>query len=68
MVKCIPDSTTGNDSDSIVCYSDSDEEPMFVSDHSLSDLDDNDDDNPPVRIFFNLNNIKVNKITVFRVS
>ena len=52
MVKCIPDSTTGNDSDSTVCYSDSDEEPMFVSDHFLSDLDDNDndDDSPLVRI------------------
>ena len=35
---------TGNDSDSTVCYSDSDidNEPMFVSDHSVSDLDDDD--------------------------
>ena len=39
MAKCIPDSITYKDFDSTVCYSDSDsdDELMFVSDHSLSD-------------------------------
>ena len=40
--KCFADSTTGDDSDSTVCYSDSDDEPMFLSDHSVSDGDDED--------------------------